>query len=271
MEEQGDSGVPRRPVAVLNGASDGVGRATATLLATRGYEVAVLGGDEVGLRAVADDVLANGARAVAVCVDVANGEEVRRAGREVETRLGPVDVWINNRELTTCRSAAELSAEDIRRATENTYLAQAHGAVAALALMSSRDAGTIVSVSSMLAYRSIPMESANCGGEAGARAFMDSLRTELLRDHSRIRVSQVVLPAVNTIPSRAAARAIVHAAHSAPRRYVVGIRNRMILMLDRMAPGVLDHVTARGHLTGQLARELPSATADRLREIVRLP
>jgi short-subunit dehydrogenase len=270
--------VERRPVAVLTGASAGVGRATAKLLAIRGYDVGLLSRGEAGLRAAADDVLASGGRAVAVKTDVAEWHEVRQAAHEVEARLGPVDVWINNAMLTVFGPVVSLDPVEIRHVTETTYLGQVHGALAALEVMRPRDEGTIVSVSSTLAYRSIPLQAAYCGGKAAARAFLDSLRTELLHDHSRIRVSQVVLPAVNTpqfgwsrskmrraprpvapvYPADAAARAILDAAKRAPRRRVLGSWNRLMLVLDRVAPGVLDHATARASWEGQLVDDRPT-------------
>jgi len=73
-----------------------------------------------------------------------------------------------------------------------------HGALAALELMRPRNEGTIVSVSSALAHRSIPLQVAYCGAKAAARAFFEGLRTELIHEHSAIRISQVVLPAINT-------------------------------------------------------------------------
>ncbi|HZX56788.1 MAG TPA: SDR family oxidoreductase, partial [Ilumatobacteraceae bacterium] len=188
----------RRRVAVVTGASAGVGRATAVRLAQRGYDVGMISRGEHGLLAAADDVLAHGGRAVAVQADVGEWQEVQLAAQEIESRLGQIDVWINNAMTTVFSPVSELAAAEVRRVTETTYLGQVHGALAALELMRPRNNGTIVSVSSALAYRSIPLQVAYCAGKAAARAFFDGLRTELLHEHSSIRISQVVLPAVNT-------------------------------------------------------------------------
>jgi short-subunit dehydrogenase len=269
---------PRR-VAVVTGATGGVGRATARTLAAKGYDVALLGRGEAGLRGAADDVLARGGQALAIKVDVAVWDQVRTAAQETEARLGPIDVWINNAMLTVFGPIATLTADEIRRSTEATYFGQVHGALAALEHMTPRDSGTIVSVSSTLAHRSIPLQSAYCGGKAAARAFMESLRTELLHDGSAIRITQVVLPAVDTpqfgwsrsrMPRQprpvapiyhpeVVARAIVRAAETAPRQRVVGMWNRLLLTLNKFAPGVLDHAAALGSWDGQQVDGSPSS------------
>src|SRR4051812_14243570 len=276
--QQTDSATRRR-VAVVTGASGGVGRATAVRLAQSGYDVGLISRGEQGLRSAADDVLAHGGRAVAVQGDVADWLEVQRAAHEIESRLGHVDVWINNAMTTVFAPVSELRAEEVRRVTEVSYLGQVHGALAALELMRPRNEGTIVSVSSALAHRSIPLQAAYCGAKAAGRAFFEGLRTELIHEHSAIRISQVVLPAINTpqflwssskmpyaprpvapvYAPELAARAIVHAANRAPRQRVVGTWNRVVLALNKLAPGVLDHAAALGSWDGQLRLDEPSA------------
>lgn len=64
--------------------------------------------------------------------------------------------------------------------------------------MKQRDRGTIIQVGSALAYRSIPLQSAYCEAKAAIRGFTDSLRCELIHDESRIRLTMVQLPALNT-------------------------------------------------------------------------
>jgi short-subunit dehydrogenase len=266
-------------VAVVTGATGGVGRACARTLAMRGYDVALLGRGEAGLRGAADDVLARGGQALAIRADVAEWDQVRDAAVEVETRLGPIDVWINNAMLTVFGPVSELTAHEIRRSTETTYLGQVHGALAALEHMAPRDHGTIVSVSSTLAHRSIPLQAAYCGGKAATRGFMESLRAELLHEGSAVRITQVVLPAVNTpqfgwsrshMPREprpvapiyrpeVVARAIVRAAETAPRQRVLGTWNRLLLALNKLAPGVLDHAAAIGSWDGQQVAGSPSS------------
>jgi short-subunit dehydrogenase len=68
----------------------------------------------------------------------------------------------------------------------------------ALDRMLPRDHGTIVQVGSTVAYRGIPLQTAYCGAKHAIQGFHEALRCELLHDRSRVRVTMVQLPAVNT-------------------------------------------------------------------------
>jgi short-subunit dehydrogenase len=264
----------RRGVAVVTGASAGVGRATGVALARAGYDVALLARGEDGLRAAADDVLAAGGRALAVQLDVADWDAVREAAHRVEAELGPIDAWVNNAMTTVFAPVRETSAAEVRRATEVTYLGQVHGAMAALDVMRPRDRGVIVSVGSALAFRAIPLQASYCGAKFAVRGFMESLRTELLHEGSGIKVACVHLPAVNTPQFRwcrsrmpdepqpvppiyepeVAARAIVAAARDGRRQRIVGAWNWVIIHGNRLLPGVFDHYAAR---TGWSSQQVP--------------
>src|SRR5437763_15460268 len=91
-----------------------------------------------------------------------------------------------------------MTPEEYRRVTEVTYLGTVHGSLAALNRMLPRNRGTIVQVGSALAYRSIPLQSAYCAGKHAIVGFTDSLRCELRHDGSRVHLTVVHLPALNT-------------------------------------------------------------------------
>src|SRR5256885_2245774 len=129
-----------------------------------------------------------------------------------------------------------------------------------------RDRGTIVQVGSALAYRGIPLQSAYCGAKHAIQGFHESLRCELLHEHSGVHVTMVQLPGVNTpqfswVLSRLprhpqpvppiyqpelAARAVLHAADRPRRReYWVGTSTVLTLLANAVAPGLLDRYLAR--------------------------
>lgn len=260
-----------RPIAVVTGASAGVGRATSIALAKAGYDVGLIARGQGGLRAAADDVMASGARALAIEADVADWDDVRRAARAAEEQLGAVDVWVNNAMTTVFSPVSATDPAEIRRATEVTYLGQVHGAMAALELMRPRDRGVIVSVGSALAFRGIPLQAAYCGSKFAVRGFMQALRTELLHDGCHVKVTMVHLPAVNTpqfdwcrsrLPGRpqpvppiyhpeVAAKAIVSAARTGRRQRIVGTWNWLVVQGNKVVPGVLDHYAARSAWSAQ--------------------
>jgi short-subunit dehydrogenase len=261
------------PVVVITGATAGVGRATAQEFARRGYQVAFLA--RGGLEQTRADLEQVGASQVlALEADVADAEAVEQAAARVEAELGPIEVWVNVATTSTFAPFDEVTAEEFRRITEVTYLGYVHGTMAALRRMKPRDRGTIVQVGSALAYRSIPLQSAYCGAKAAIRGFTDSIRTELIHDKSRVRLTMVQLPAHNTpqfdwtrnkMDKRAqpvppiyqpevAARAIYRAAHEAPRELWVGKTSIQAILGTMVAPGLLDRMMATRAYEGQFTQ-----------------
>jgi len=172
-------------VAVITGASSGIGRASVRAFAQAGYKLGLIARSQEGLDAAAREAETAGSAAVVVVGDVVKPEAIERLATETEARFGPIDLWVNNAMVTVLSPVAEMTAEEFRRVMEVNYLGTVHGTLAALARMGSRDRGTIVQVGSALAYRSIPLQSAYCASKAAIRGFTDSLRSELLHDRSR--------------------------------------------------------------------------------------
>src|SRR4051812_899205 len=185
-------------IAVVTGASGGVGRATAVMLAERGFDVGLVARGTAGLDAAAAAVEHTGARALAVPADVASFEDVDRAAARTEEQLGPIDVWVNNAMTTVFAPIWDVEPSDFERAIEVTFLGQVWGTKAALARMRPRNSGTIVNVGSALAFMGIPLQSAYCASKFACRGFFESVRAELIHEESAIRISMVHLPAVNT-------------------------------------------------------------------------
>jgi NAD(P)-dependent dehydrogenase (short-subunit alcohol dehydrogenase family) len=186
------------PVVVITGASAGVGRAVARAYGARGACVGLVARGRDGLEAARREVEAAGGRAVAVPADVAEAEQVEAAARATEEAFGPIDVWINNAMVSVFSPVAEMTAAEFRRVTEVTYLGYVYGTQAALRRMRARDRGVIVQVGSALAHRAIPLQSAYCAAKHAVLGFTESLRCELLHEGSRVRLTIVQMPALNT-------------------------------------------------------------------------
>jgi NAD(P)-dependent dehydrogenase (short-subunit alcohol dehydrogenase family) len=252
-------------VVVITGASSGVGRATARAFGSLGAGVGLLARGDDALRATAKEVGSAGGRPLAVATDVADAAAVERAAGQVEQELGPIDVWVNNAMTSVFAPFTEITAEEFRRATEVTYLGVVYGTKAALDRMLPRDRGVVVCVGSALAYRGIPLQSPYCGAKHAIQGFTESVRCELLHDGSRVRITMVQLPALNTpqfevarsrLPSRAqpvppiyqpevAARAVVWAATHRRRELRVGAATVATLAANAVAPGLLDRYLGR--------------------------
>lgn len=272
---------------VVTGASAGVGRATARAFARQGAAVALLA--RAGLEGAAQEVEADGGRALIVPVDVADSEAVERAAAETEARFGPIDVWVNDAMASVFSPVHQLSADEIRRVADVTYLGTVHGTLSALRRMRARDRGVTVQVSSALAYRSIPLQAAYCGAKHAVEGFTDSLRCELHHDRSGVHVTTVQLPALNTpqfewvrtrLPGHpqpvppiyqreVEADAIVWAAEHAPRTLKVGVPTVLAIYANRVAPGLLDRYLGRtGYDSQQLDDPVDPDRPDNLNEPV---
>jgi NAD(P)-dependent dehydrogenase (short-subunit alcohol dehydrogenase family) len=258
-------------VVVITGGSAGVGRAVAQRFARRGARVGLLARGRGRLDAAAAEVEKSGGSALAVPTDVADAEAVEAAAERIERELGPIDVWINNAMATIFAPFHEIRPEEYRRATETTYLGTVWGTMAALRRMRPRSRGTIVLVGSALAYRGIPLQAPYCGAKHAVKGFFESLRTELVHEQSRIRLSMVQLPAHNTpqfswgrtrlprhpqpVPPifepEVAAEAVEYAAIHAPRQLFVGWPTVKVVAGNALLPRVVDWYLARNGYEAQ--------------------
>jgi NAD(P)-dependent dehydrogenase (short-subunit alcohol dehydrogenase family) len=256
---------------VITGATSGVGRAVAQTFATHGARIGLLARGDDGLEATAKEVASLGGEAVAVPTDVADAAQVERAGDEVERALGPIDVWVNNAMTTVFAEVKDISSQEFRRVMDVNYLGTVNGTLAALRRMLPRDHGAVIQVGSALAYRAIPLQSAYCASKHAVKAFTQSLRCELLHQGSRVRLSIVHLPGLNTpqfdhceskMPNKArpvapiyqpevAAEAIHWAAHHDRREVWVGGSTVGTIVANRLAPGLLDRYLARTNFQAQ--------------------
>src|ERR1043165_1292151 len=185
-------------VVVITGASAGVGRATARLFGKRKAKVGLIARGVDGLEAAKREIEAEGGEAIVLPLDVADHDAVERAASEVESRFGPIDIWINNAMLSLFPPIMQMQPDEYKRVTDVTYLGYVWGTLAALRRMKARDRGVIVQVGSALAYRGIPLQSAYCGAKHAIQGFTESVRGELLHEHTGVRITMVQLPALNT-------------------------------------------------------------------------
>ena len=272
-------------VAVVTGASAGVGRATAIEFARHGWRVALLARGDAGLDGARRDVEQAGGQALALEVDVADADAVEAAAARVEAEWGPIDVWVNDAMATIFAPALDIPPQDFRRATEVTYLGAVWGTLAALRRMQPRDRGTIVQVGSALAYRSIPLQAPYCGAKSALRGFTDSLRCELRHAGSRVHLTMVQLSAFNTpqfgwgrttlhrrprpmgriFQPEVAARGVYFAATHRRRELWVGWPAVQAIVGQRLVPGWLDRWLGRTAWDGQHTDEpLPATRRDNL-------
>lgn len=263
------------PVVVVTGASAGVGRAVVRRFIRDRIKIGLIARGIDGLRGTANEVEAAGSEALIAPCDVADADAVEAAARTIEARFGPIDIWINVAFAGILAPFLDIEPEDYRRVTEVTYLGQVNGARAALRRMVPRNRGSLVLTGSALAYRGVPLQTAYCGAKHAIQGFQDSIRAELFHAKSRVSVSMVQLPGVNTpqfdwikttMPKQpkpasppyqpeVAAEAIHYAAHHRRKQIMVGFPTVQAIWGDRAASSLLDRYLGASAVSGQQGKE----------------
>jgi 3-oxoacyl-[acyl-carrier protein] reductase len=176
----GTPGTPDGSVAVVTGASRGIGRASAVALAQAGLAVALgFRSDRDGAEEAAAKIAADGGRALAVPVDVADEASVHQAFLAIEAGLGPVRVLVNNAGYTRDGLAVRY-AVDAWDTTMDTNLKGAFlCARRALPAMLKARWGRIVNIASAAAIRGNAGQTAYSASKAGLVGFTKSLAREV--------------------------------------------------------------------------------------------
>ncbi|WP_439393400.1 SDR family oxidoreductase [Bradyrhizobium sp. PMVTL-01] len=279
-----------RPVVVITGASAGVGRAIAHRFGRAGYSIGLIARDADALEEVRREVEETGRRAVVMPLDVADAGAVFAAADRIASTLGPIDIWINDAMVTVFSPVWRMTPDEFRRVTEVTYLGFVHGTMAALRHMRPANRGTIIQIGSALAYRGIPLQSAYCGAKHAIRGFTDSLRSELRHEQSRIKLTMLQLPAVNTpqfdwarahmprsprpvapvVEPEVIANAVYEAVRRPAREYWIGFSTLKVIFGNMIAPGLLDRYLAQTCISGQQTkRPIDEMRPDNLEQPVR--
>jgi len=265
-------------VVVVTGANAGIGRAVAQAFADDGWSVGILARDADRLRSAEDDLRLRGAHVLSIAADVADAEAVEAAAARFEQELGPIDVWVNNAMATVIGPARDVTPEEFARVTEVNYLGYVHGTRAALQRMAPRNAGSILHISSALAFRPIPLQSAYCATKSAGVGFVDSLRTELAHDGVKVHLGTIYLPAVNTpqplwsrnktgraqqfpgeaLDPRQVAQVVRFAADHPRREVWIGRTTLAMAIGQWLAPSLMDWYLGRKMWDAQLADRPPA-------------
>ena len=164
-------------VAVVTGASGGIGRAAARELASRGAVVVLAARDAEKLEALRAEISVSGERALAVKTDVSNRGSVEAMVGEAVEAFGTLDILVNNAGLGLSGRVAELRREDLLHVFEINTIGPLNCVQAALPHM--RRGGRIINVSSVVGRRSIPKVGGYCATKFALNALSDALRVEI--------------------------------------------------------------------------------------------
>jgi NAD(P)-dependent dehydrogenase (short-subunit alcohol dehydrogenase family) len=169
------------PVALVTGASQGIGRATALALATAGFSVGLVARSRATLNETRDLALRRGAKAVGVVADVTHEDDIRAAIAETERHFGAgVDVLVNNAgSMLAIGPLWEVDPADWWTDV-HTNLGGAFACCRAVVPgMIERGAGRIVNLSSYAAARPAPYQTAYAAAKAGLTSLTEALAASL--------------------------------------------------------------------------------------------
>ena len=257
MSEHQSSGV-----VIITGGSSGIGLSTAQLFARKGWRVGLIARGAPALDAAAASIAGDAGTVATAMADVTDGAALRQAAATITGELGPVDLWINNAGVSVFAPFTDMSDEEFRRVTDVVYMGAVNGTRVALEHMRPRNSGTIVNVCSAIGLRGSPLLSAYSGAKYAMRGFTEAVRAELLGERSRVHLSVVYPPSVNTpFYSHATARidglprppppvyqpelvadAIHFAATSRRRDVLVGSQTVQLGLLNAVAPALADRL-----------------------------
>jgi short-subunit dehydrogenase len=166
-------------VAIVTGASSGIGTATAVACGRAGMRVALAARRADRLAAVAARVTAAGGQARVVPTDVGDRAAVRALVDGTVGAWGRLDVLVNNAGVGILATVEQTTPEEFERLVRVNYLGAVHGVLAALPHMRRQGAGHVVNVASVVGKRASPFRAAYVASKFALVGFSEALRMEL--------------------------------------------------------------------------------------------
>ena len=175
-------------VALITGASSGIGAATARVLEDAGAKVAITARRKQRLDELSGEMKKSGADVLAIVADLVSEDENRRIVAETEAHFGHLDILVNNAGVMHLAPVDAADAADWRRMLELNVLGLMVSSQAALPGMRKRGNGHIVNISSTAGRISNPNAAGYSASKFGVVAFSEALRREVCKDNIRVSV-----------------------------------------------------------------------------------
>ncbi|MEX0268758.1 SDR family oxidoreductase [Leptolyngbyaceae cyanobacterium UHCC 1019] len=253
--------ISQQVVAVV-GASSGIGRETALQFAKRGASVVVAARSQPGLESLVEEIRQAGGEATAVSADVAEFEQVKAIADKTVATYGRLDTWVHASATAVFGTVEQITPEEFKRVVDVTLMGQVYGAMAALPYLRQAGQGAFISISSMEGRRSLPFQSAYSTSKHGVEGFLEALRVELHHEGVPISITSIKPSVINTpfynhgrtklgvkptgIPPyyepSLVADAILYTAEHPVRDFIVGDVGRVLDVVQRLSPGLVDSI-----------------------------
>lgn len=249
---------------VIFGASSGIGRQAALDFAARGARVTVAARSRSGLESLVAEICQAGGEAIYVTADAANFEDVKAVADAAYTRYGRLDTWVHAAGTMIIAEFERTTPTEFKRVIEVNLLGQAYGAMAALPYIRKCGGGALIHITSVEAYRTLPLQSAYGSSKHGVSGFLQALRLELQAEGVPISVTEILPAVINTpiwekgrnkfkfkarppVPPiyhpKIVSNAILFAAENPIRDLIAGGGALGVPILQRLSPGFTDLIT----------------------------
>lgn len=265
-------------VVVVVGASSGIGREAALRFAQRGAKVVVSARSESGLASLVEEIQQMGGNATAITADVSSFEQVQAIADKAIATYSRIDTWVHASATAVFGTFEQISVEEFKRVIDVSLMGQIYGAKAALPYLRQEGRGALIHISSMEGVRALPLQSPYSASKHGIEGFLESLRVELEHEKIPISVTSIKPAVINTpfynnartklgvkptgIPPyyqpELVAEAILYTAEHPTRDFIVGDVGRILDLLQRLSPSLVDSLLLLAGFPLQKTDELKS-------------
>ena len=251
-EQAGDG---RSRVAVISGASSGIGRATAERFAALGWQLVLASRDAEALNALAETLRGRGARVRIVPTDIGDAAAVEALANAARTFGGTIDLWFANVGVGAVGRFEDVPVEAHVQVLQTNLIGHLHEAHAALPIFLQQGHGVFVNMISMVGFAAAPLAAAYSASKFGLRGLSEALRAEMAA-HPRIHICDVYPALVDTpaldhaanytgralhpptpmLDPRRVAEAVVRLADHPRATTLVGAQNWGVRIVHALAP-----------------------------------
>ncbi|MGK2859122.1 MAG: SDR family NAD(P)-dependent oxidoreductase [Thermoanaerobaculia bacterium] len=242
-------------IAIVTGASSGIGAATAVALAGAGCRLAIAARRQAELDRVAAQCRALGVDCITIRTDVQNREDCFELARRTTAELGPPDILVNNAGFAIFDAIVDARPDDIRSMLDTNYLGAVNCVQAVLPGMLERGRGAIVNVASIVGIMGFSGMGGYCATKFALLGFTEALRDEVIE--RGIRVSAVCPGTTDTeffvtaqkgkapaaerlllaVPPERVARAVMRAIRGGQARLIVPWTAGVYMRFKEVLPG----------------------------------
>jgi NAD(P)-dependent dehydrogenase (short-subunit alcohol dehydrogenase family) len=268
-------------VVAIVGASSGIGREASLRFAKRGAKVVVSARSESGLQSLVNEIQHDGGDATAVVADVSVFEQVQAIADKTIAAYGRLDTWVHASATAIISPFEQVTPDEFKRVIDVTLMGQVYGAMVALPHLKREGRGALIHISSMEGRRALPLQSSYSSAKHGVEGFLESLRVELQYEGSGVSVTSIKPAVINTpfynnaltklgvkptgIPPYYApslvADAVLYTAEHPTRDFIVGDVGKILDVLQRLSPGLVDALLVLAGIPGQKTNEPKSIEA----------